>query len=63
MARYKGRALGSIGHLGAYSFHETKTSSVARVGALLVNQPELVQKAEIVRERVRIEAGSFAESR
>lgn len=51
MARYKGRALGSIGHLGAYSFHETKNVICGEGGALLVNQPELVQKAEIVREK------------
>ena len=44
MARYKGRALGSIGHLGAYSFHETKNVICGEGGALLVNQPELVQK-------------------
>jgi dTDP-4-amino-4,6-dideoxygalactose transaminase len=51
MARYKGRALGSIGHLGAFSFHETKNVICGEGGALLVNQPELVQKAEIVREK------------
>lgn len=51
MARYKGRALGSIGHLGAYSFHETKNVICGEGGALLVNEPDLVQKAEIVREK------------
>ena len=51
MARYKGRALGSIGHLGAYSFHETKNVICGEGGALLVNNPSMVQKAEIVREK------------
>lgn len=51
MATYKGRALGSIGHLGAYSFHETKNVISGEGGALLVNRPELASRAEIVREK------------
>lgn len=51
MSRYKGRALGSIGHLGAYSFHETKNVISGEGGALLVNDLELVSRAEIVREK------------
>jgi dTDP-4-amino-4,6-dideoxygalactose transaminase len=51
MATYKGRALGSIGHLGAYSFHETKNVISGEGGALLVNQPEFVSRAEIIREK------------
>ena len=51
MSSYKGRALGSIGHLGAYSFHETKNVISGEGGALLVNDPELVSRAEIVREK------------
>jgi dTDP-4-amino-4,6-dideoxygalactose transaminase len=51
MASYKGRALGSIGDLGAYSFHETKNVISGEGGALLVNDPELVLRAEIVREK------------
>lgn len=51
MASYKGRALGSIGHLGAYSFHETKNVISGEGGALLVNAPELSLRAEIIREK------------
>ena len=51
MARYRGRALGSIGHLGAYSFHETKNVISGEGGALLVNDPGLAQRAEIIREK------------
>lgn len=51
MASYKGRALGSIGDLGAYSFHETKNLISGEGGALLVNDPELALRAEIVREK------------
>lgn len=51
MARYKGRALGSIGQLGAYSFHETKNVISGEGGALLVNDPGLAQRAEIIREK------------
>ena len=51
MASYKGRALGSIGDLGAYSFHETKNVISGEGGALLVNDPELVLRAEIIREK------------
>lgn len=51
MATYKGRALGSIGDLGAYSFHETKNVISGEGGALLVNDPELAQRAEIIREK------------
>jgi dTDP-4-amino-4,6-dideoxygalactose transaminase len=51
MARYRGRALGSIGHLGAYSFHETKNVISGEGGALLVNDPSLALRAEIIREK------------
>jgi len=51
MATYKGRALGSIGHLGAYSFHETKNLTSGEGGALLVNGPDLVARAEVIREK------------
>jgi dTDP-4-amino-4,6-dideoxygalactose transaminase len=51
MADYSGRALGSIGDLGAYSFHETKNLISGEGGALLVNDPELVQRAECIREK------------
>lgn len=51
MSSYKGRALGSIGDLGAYSFHETKNVISGEGGALLVNDSELVLRAEIIREK------------
>ena len=51
MASYKGRPLGSIGSLGAYSFHETKNVISGEGGAILVNDPELVALAEVVWEK------------
>lgn len=51
MARYKGRALGAIGDLGALSFHETKNVISGEGGALLVNDPALALRAEIIREK------------
>jgi dTDP-4-amino-4,6-dideoxygalactose transaminase len=51
MASYKGRALGSIGDLGTYSFHETKNVISGEGGALLVNDPDLALRAEIIREK------------
>lgn len=51
LASYKGRALGSIGHLGAYSFHETKNIISGEGGALLINDPKLAVRAEIIREK------------
>lgn len=52
MANYRGNALGSIGHLGCFSFHETKNYTAGgEGGALLVNDPRLIERAEIVREK------------
>jgi len=51
MATYKGRALGAIGDLGAYSFHETKNVIAGEGGALLVRDQALVLRAETVREK------------
>lgn len=51
MATYKGRALGSIGHIGAVSFHETKNIISGEGGALLVNDPRFLEQAEIIREK------------
>ncbi len=51
MSRYQHRALGSIGDLGAYSFHETKNIISGEGGALLVNDAELALRAEIIREK------------
>jgi len=50
-SRYNTRSLGSIGHLGCLSFHETKNIQCGEGGALLVNHPELVERAEIIREK------------
>jgi dTDP-4-amino-4,6-dideoxygalactose transaminase len=51
LASYKGRMLGSIGDLGAYSFHETKNIISGEGGALLVNDLALATRAEIIREK------------
>ncbi|WP_040262177.1 dTDP-4-amino-4,6-dideoxygalactose transaminase [Pseudomonas massiliensis] len=51
MATYKGRALGGIGDFGAYSFHETKNVISGEGGALLVNDPGMTLRAEIMREK------------
>lgn len=50
-ATYKGRWLGTIGHLGCYSFHETKNFSCGEGGALVINDPALEHRAEILREK------------
>lgn len=51
MSTYKGRPLGSIGHMGAYSFHETKNIISGEGGALLLNDDRFAQRAEIIREK------------
>lgn len=51
MSTYHGRPLGSIGHLGAYSFHETKNIISGEGGALLVNDARFAERAEIVWEK------------
>ena len=51
MSYYKAKPLGSIGDLGAYSFHETKNVISGEGGALLVNLPDLTPMAEIIREK------------
>jgi len=50
-AKYKGRYLGTIGHLGCYSFHETKNYSMGEGGALIVNDDRFRERAEIIREK------------
>jgi dTDP-4-amino-4,6-dideoxygalactose transaminase len=50
-ARLGGRALGTMGALGALSFHETKNVTCGEGGALLVNAPELVERSELLREK------------
>jgi dTDP-4-amino-4,6-dideoxygalactose transaminase len=51
MAGYKGRAPGALGDLGTLSFHETKNIMSGEGGCLLVNDPELALRAEIIREK------------
>ncbi|WP_047533211.1 dTDP-4-amino-4,6-dideoxygalactose transaminase [Methylotenera sp. N17] len=51
MSTYKGRALGTIGDVGAYSFHETKNIISGEGGAILVNHEDLMLRAEIIREK------------
>jgi len=52
MATYKGKPLGTIGHLGAYSFHETKNyTSAGEGGLLIINDESFVERAEIIREK------------
>lgn len=51
MSTYKGRALGSIGDFGCYSFHETKNYSMGEGGALLIRDESNIEKAEIIREK------------
>ena len=51
MSTYKGRALGSIGHLGCVSFHETKNYHCGEAGAIIINDEEFIERAEIIREK------------
>lgn len=51
MSTYKGKPLGTIGHLGAYSFHETKNIISGEGGALLINDWRFAEVAEIIREK------------
>ncbi len=51
MSGYRGSALGTIGALGCYSFHETKNYSMGEGGALLINDPRYIERAEIIREK------------
>lgn len=52
MSSYKGRALGTMGHLGAFSFHETKNyTSGGEGGLLIINDDRFVDRAEVIREK------------
>ncbi|TWA85628.1 dTDP-4-amino-4,6-dideoxygalactose transaminase [Azospirillum brasilense] len=51
MAAYRGRPLGTFGALSAFSFHETKNLISGEGGALVVNDPDLITRAEIIREK------------
>ena len=51
MSSYKGKALGTIGDFGCYSFHETKNYSMGEGGAILIRDKENIEDAEIIREK------------
>ncbi|PLR34291.1 dTDP-4-amino-4,6-dideoxygalactose transaminase [Chimaeribacter californicus] len=52
MSKYKGKALGTIGHIGCFSFHETKNYTAGgEGGATLINDRTLIERAEIIREK------------
>src|SRR5450830_29947 len=51
MSTYKGRPVGSIGHMAALSFHETKNIISGEGGALLINDQRFVERAEMIREK------------
>ncbi len=51
MSSYKGKALGTIGDYGCFSFHETKNYSMGEGGALLIQNPDRIEEAEIIREK------------
>lgn len=51
MSKYNGRALGAIGNIGAFSFHETKNYTCGEGGAILINDERFVKRAEIIREK------------
>lgn len=51
MSTYKGKSLGTIGDFGCYSFHETKNYSMGEGGAIVINNTDYIEKAEILREK------------
>jgi len=51
LGRYKGKLLGTFGAMATQSFHETKNFQCGEGGALLINQPQFVERAEIIREK------------
>lgn len=51
MASYKGQPLGTIGDFGCYSFHETKNYTMGEGGAILIQNKDYIEKAEIIREK------------
>ena len=54
MSEYKGKALGTFGDYGCFSFHETKNYSMGEGGALLIRDEKNIEKAEIVREKTEV---------
>jgi dTDP-4-amino-4,6-dideoxygalactose transaminase len=51
MSKFRGRPLASIGHLACFSFHETKNLICGEGGALVINEPSFIERAEIIREK------------
>ena len=51
MSTYRGEALGTIGDFGCFSFHETKNYSMGEGGAIVINRPKYIERAEIIREK------------
>jgi dTDP-4-amino-4,6-dideoxygalactose transaminase len=51
MSTYKGKALGTIGHIGCFSFHETKNYQCGEGGAIVINEKEFFERAEFIREK------------
>ena len=52
MSSYKGKALGTIGHFGTFSFHETKNyTSAGEGGLLIINDEQFIERADIIREK------------
>ena len=51
MSKYKGKALGTIGDFGCFSFHETKNYSMGEGGAILIKNEDMIEPAEIIREK------------
>lgn len=51
MCSYNGKPLGTIGHMGTYSFHETKNYHFGEGGLLIINDNRLIKDAEIIREK------------
>ncbi|MDU5109600.1 MAG: dTDP-4-amino-4,6-dideoxygalactose transaminase [Clostridium sp.] len=51
ISTYKGKALGTIGDIGCYSFHETKNYIMGEGGAILINNNKFIERAEIIREK------------
>src|SRR5262249_10939482 len=50
-SKYKGRRAGCLGHLATFSFHETKNIISGEGGALAINDPALIERAEVIREK------------
>jgi len=62
IGKYKEQYLGTFGSLATQSFHHTKNFTCGEGGALLINDPQFIERAEIIREKVPIEA-AFSEAR